>query len=66
MRPPPNSAVDTTHPVSNLTHLHQQQQRARKGTVDKTQSRGRDTSRNELGRRVGNGERITRIYPREM
>ncbi|KAF1958810.1 hypothetical protein CC80DRAFT_490601 [Byssothecium circinans] len=65
MSPSPDSATDPAHPVSTLTHLHHQQ-RARHKPLDNTQSRGRNTSRNELGRRDRNGEKVTRIYPREI
>jgi hypothetical protein len=56
---------EQTTPVSNLTSLHRQQ-RIRGKVPDTPQPRGRDTSRYELGRRDRHGERVTRIYPREM
>lgn len=63
MSPSPNT--EHTPPVSNLALLHQQQ-RARGKVHDSPQHRGRNTSRYELGRRDRLGERVTRIYPREM
>jgi hypothetical protein len=64
MSPSPDTPA-ATNPPSSLTYLYQQQ-RIRNKTLDKTQSRGRNTSRYELGRRDRYGERVTRIYPREM
>lgn len=62
---PENAAEHTTTPVSNLTYLHKQQ---RKGSrlQDTSHARGRNTSRYELGRRNRAGEKVTRIYPREV
>ncbi|KAL5427916.1 hypothetical protein PMIN04_001117 [Paraphaeosphaeria minitans] len=60
MSPSPRPAPDHTPPVSNLTHLHKH---ARNPTVD---ARGRNPARNELGRGDRHGERVTRIYPREI
>ncbi|RAR07473.1 autophagy-related protein 18g [Stemphylium lycopersici] len=62
---PENAAEHTTTPVSNLTYLHKQQ---RKGSrlQDNSHARGRNTSRYELGRRNRAGEKVTRIYPREV
>ncbi|KAJ4366590.1 hypothetical protein N0V95_000091 [Ascochyta clinopodiicola] len=66
MSPSPNSPADNTTPVSNLTHLHrQQQQRNPLKVQDTPQQRGRK-SRHELGRDHRHGERVTRIYPREI
>jgi hypothetical protein len=56
--------ADTT-PVSTLSHLHKQQRKGNK-VQDTPQARGRNTSRYELGRRNKAGEKVTRIYPREM
>jgi hypothetical protein len=56
--------ADTT-PVSTLTSLHKQQRKGSK-VQDTPQARGRNTSRYELGRRNRAGEKVTRIYPREM
>jgi hypothetical protein len=65
MNPSPDAPA-VTNPPSGLTYLYQQQ-RVRNKTLDKPQSRGRNTSRYELGRRDRyGGERVTRIYPREM
>lgn len=67
MSPSPNAEHPT--PVSNLTSLHRQQQlqqRTRGKVQDTPQPRGRNTSRHELGRRDRLGERVTRIYPRQM
>lgn len=64
MSPSPTSAAEYTKPVSNLSHLHQQQ-RNRLKVQDTPQQRGRKT-RHELGRENRLGERVTRIYPREM
>ncbi|KAF2625876.1 hypothetical protein BU25DRAFT_412129 [Macroventuria anomochaeta] len=60
----PNSAAEYTTPVSNLSHLHQQQ-RNRLKVQDTPQQRGRK-SRYELGRDNRHGERATRIYPRKI
>ncbi|KAF1841644.1 uncharacterized protein K460DRAFT_388531 [Cucurbitaria berberidis CBS 394.84] len=60
----PCQQKDTT-PVSNLTYLHKQQ-RSRSKVQDTPQARGRNTSRYELGRRDRRGEKVTRIYPREI
>jgi hypothetical protein len=51
--------------VSNLSYLHQQHRNGTK-TLDNPQSRGRDIARHELGRGDREGQRVTRIYPREM
>ncbi|PSN63169.1 hypothetical protein BS50DRAFT_105782 [Corynespora cassiicola Philippines] len=64
MSPSPDPAPDARSPPSNLTYLYQQQ-RPRK-TLDTPQARGRNISRYELGRRDRYGERVTRIYPREI
>ncbi|PVI03347.1 hypothetical protein DM02DRAFT_255689 [Periconia macrospinosa] len=68
MTPSPDSA-DPAHPVSNLTYLHQQQRQhhhARNKTLDSPHPRGRNTTRHELGRRDRHGDRVARIYPREI
>jgi hypothetical protein len=61
----PSPDPEHTAPVSNLAYLHRQQ-RNRVKVQDTPQARGRDKSRYELGRRDRYGERVTRIYPREM
>ncbi|KAH7078829.1 hypothetical protein BKA63DRAFT_591617 [Paraphoma chrysanthemicola] len=61
----PSPDPEYTAPVSNLAYLHRQQ-RNRVKVQDTPQSRGRDKSRYELGRRDRYGERVTRIYPREI
>lgn len=63
MSPSPDS--EPTAPVSNLTSLHRQQ-RIRGKVQDTPQPRGRDTARHELGRKDRHGERVTRIYPRQV
>ncbi|KAF2132160.1 hypothetical protein P153DRAFT_364585 [Dothidotthia symphoricarpi CBS 119687] len=65
MSPSPDPVAEHTKPVSNLTSLHQQQ-RNRTKAFDTPQPRGRHTSRYELGRRDRLGERVTRIYPRDI
>jgi hypothetical protein len=65
MSPSSDPAAEPTQPVSNLTALYKQQHKRNK-TVDNAQARGRNASRYELGRRDRHGERVTRIYPREM
>ncbi|KAF2692009.1 hypothetical protein K458DRAFT_286737 [Lentithecium fluviatile CBS 122367] len=65
MSPSPDPAAEPTQPVSNLTTLYKQQHR-RNRTLDNAQARGRNISRYELGRRDRYGERVTRIYPREI
>ncbi|KAF2709785.1 hypothetical protein K504DRAFT_455454 [Pleomassaria siparia CBS 279.74] len=64
MSPSPD-APSLTNPPSGLTYLYQNQ-RIRNKTLDKPQPRGRNISRYELGRRDRYGERVTRIYPREI
>jgi hypothetical protein len=59
MTPSPDPAV------SNISYLYQQQRKHTK-TLENPQSRGRNISRHELGRRDRQGQRVTRIYPREM
>ena len=68
MTPSPDPAAEPTQPVSNLSTLYKQQQQQHKhnNTLDSAQARGRHISRYELGRRDRHGERVTRIYPREM
>ncbi|CAO2657282.1 Nn.00g034080.m01.CDS01 [Neocucurbitaria sp. VM-36] len=65
MSPSPESAAEHTTPVSNLTNRHKQQ-RNRNKVQDTPQARGRNTSRYELGRRDRHGDKVTRIYPREI
>ncbi|KAF2641639.1 hypothetical protein P280DRAFT_280852 [Massarina eburnea CBS 473.64] len=65
MSPSPDAAADPTHPVSNLTYLHQQH-RARTKALDSKPARGRNTERHELGRRDRREGRVTRIYPRQI
>lgn len=65
MTPSPDSAAEPPQPVSNLTALYKQHH-TRNKTVDTAQARGRHISRYESGRRDNYGERVTRIYPREM
>lgn len=60
----PDPAAEHTTPASNLTHLHKQQRR--NNVHDTPQARGRNTSRYELGRRDRYGDKVTRIYPREV
>ncbi|KAF2823291.1 hypothetical protein CC86DRAFT_298891 [Ophiobolus disseminans] len=62
----PSPDPEHTAPVSNLAQLHQQQRKRGKVLQDTLQPRGRDTARYELGRRDRHGERVTRIYPREI
>lgn len=64
MSPSPTSPAEYATPVSNLSHLHHQQ-RNRLKVQDTPQQRGRKT-RHELGRDNRHGERVTRIYPREI
>ncbi|KAF2197002.1 hypothetical protein GQ43DRAFT_227163 [Delitschia confertaspora ATCC 74209] len=64
MSPSPDS-VEHTSPPPNLGYIYQQQ-RNRTRAVDNLHVRGRDTSKYELGRRDRYGERVTRIYPREI
>ena len=61
----PDNAAEHTTPVSNLTSLHKQQHKGNK-VQDTPKARGRNTSKNELGRSNREGEKVTRIYPREM
>jgi hypothetical protein len=63
----PENAAEHTHtkPVSNLTYLHKHQPKPGK-QHDSPHSRGRNSSRHELGRRHRAGERVTRIYPRQV
>jgi hypothetical protein len=61
----PSPEAEPTNAPSGLTYLYQQQ-RNRTKTQDNAQARGRNPSRYELGRRDRYGERVTRIYPREM
>jgi hypothetical protein len=61
----PDTAAEHTTPVSNLTYLHKQQRKGNK-VLDTPQARGRNTQKNELGRRNRGTEKVTRIYPREM
>lgn len=63
MKSTPEPTAEDRTPVSNLTNLHKQQ-RKRKGQ-DTTQSRGRNTQRNERGRSENTEEKVTPIYPRE-
>ncbi|OCK82139.1 hypothetical protein K432DRAFT_293906 [Lepidopterella palustris CBS 459.81] len=65
MTPSPDNAADHTNPHSNFGYLYPQQ-RSRPKALDQLQSRGRNISRYELGRRDRYGERVTRIYPREL
>ncbi|KAJ4374220.1 hypothetical protein N0V83_002961 [Neocucurbitaria cava] len=65
MSPSPDPAAENTPPVSNLTTLHKQQRKSKK-VQDTPQARGRNTSRYELGRRDRHGDKVTRIYPREI
>ncbi|KAF2815103.1 uncharacterized protein BDZ99DRAFT_567001 [Mytilinidion resinicola] len=65
MSPSPDHAADLTHPYSNVGYLYQQQ-RNRPKALEHLQSRGRHISRYELGRKDRYGERVTRIYPREL
>ncbi|KAF2270905.1 hypothetical protein CC78DRAFT_573264 [Lojkania enalia] len=65
MSPSPDSAAEYTNPPSHPPHLHFQH-RNRPRALDSAQSRGRNISRYELGRRDRYGERVTRIYPREI
>jgi hypothetical protein len=61
----PSPDAEHTAAVSNLTQLRQQH--TKRGKVqDTSKPRGRDTSRYELGRRDRRGERVTRIYPRDI
>ncbi|KAF2275839.1 uncharacterized protein EI97DRAFT_419437 [Westerdykella ornata] len=53
-------------PLSKLSYLYQQQRNPAKTTLDTTHPRGRNASNHELGRRHRHGERVTRIYPREI
>ncbi|KAF2440611.1 hypothetical protein P171DRAFT_435389 [Karstenula rhodostoma CBS 690.94] len=57
----PSPKPEHTPPVSNLTYLYKH---SRNPTVDA--SRGRNPARHELGRGDRHGERVTRIYPREI
>lgn len=61
----PSPEAEPTAPISNLTNLARQH-RKRGKVQDTPQPRGRDTSKHELGRRDRLGERVTRIYPREV
>jgi hypothetical protein len=61
----PVSAADNAKPVSNLAHLHKQH-RSHAKVHDTPQARGRNTSRYELGRKDRFGDKVTRIYPRDM
>lgn len=63
----PDTVADQTHtkPVSNLTYLHKHQPKPSK-QHDSPHARGRNSSRHELGRRNRQGERVTRIYPRQV
>ncbi|EMD89787.1 hypothetical protein COCC4DRAFT_47035 [Bipolaris maydis ATCC 48331] len=63
----PDAVADQTHtkPVSNLTYLHKHQPKSGK-QHDSPNARGRNPSRHELGRRNRQGERVTRIYPRQV
>ncbi|ORY02476.1 hypothetical protein BCR34DRAFT_605575 [Clohesyomyces aquaticus] len=65
MSPSPDLAADQPSPPPNPTYLYQHHRTRAKG-LDNLQSRGRNTSRYELGRRDRYGERVTRIYPREI
>ncbi|KAF2738476.1 hypothetical protein EJ04DRAFT_429042 [Polyplosphaeria fusca] len=65
MSPSPDSAVEYANPASNPAHVYHHQ-RSRSKALDNAQSRGRNISRYELGRRDRYGERVTRIYPREI
>lgn len=64
MSPSPDAAL------SNLSYnLYRQRNNGSNGktkTLENYQTRGRDLSRHELGRRDRYGERVSRIYPREM
>ncbi|KAF1947326.1 hypothetical protein EJ02DRAFT_140114 [Clathrospora elynae] len=64
MNPSPDTTPDTT-PVSNLTNLHKQQCKGNK-VQDSPQARGRNTTRHELGRRNRVGDKVTRIYPKQL
>jgi len=61
----PSTEAEHTAPISNLTNLARQH-RKRGKVQDTPKPRGRETSKNELGRRDRHGERVTRIYPREL
>ncbi|KAF2476567.1 uncharacterized protein BDR25DRAFT_277799 [Lindgomyces ingoldianus] len=65
MSPSPDPAAEPTNPPSHLTYLYQHHRSRTKG-LDNLQARGRNISRYELGRRDRYGERVTRIYPREI
>ncbi|KAF2110009.1 hypothetical protein BDV96DRAFT_501348 [Lophiotrema nucula] len=62
MSPSPDLGAEYANPPLNAY----QQQRSRNKAVDSAQARGRNISRYELGRRDRYGERVTRIYPREI
>lgn len=65
----PENAAEHTHtkPVSNLTYLHKHQPKSKPGKQhDTPHARGRNPSRHELGRRNRPGDRVTRIYPRQV
>lgn len=61
----PEAAVDQSAPVSNLTYLHKHQPKNSRHH-DASLPRGRNSTRHELGRRNRPGERVTRIYPRQV
>ncbi|KAF2876938.1 hypothetical protein BDV95DRAFT_625048 [Massariosphaeria phaeospora] len=63
MSPSPAAAAEYPPPV---TYPSQHQHQHNRKTLDHAQPRGRNTSRYELGRRDRYGERVTRIYPREI
>ena len=65
----PENAAEQTHtkPVSNLTYLHKHQPKSKPSKLhDSPHARGRNSSRHELGRRNRPGEKVTRIYPRQV
>ncbi|KAB2578018.1 hypothetical protein DBV05_g3452 [Lasiodiplodia theobromae] len=62
----PDNAAALSNPQPGIGYLYQQHQRNRSRGVDTVQTRGRNISRYEFGRRDRHGERVTRIFPREI